>query len=532
MSGEVLWYGGTILPMTGPQDRAEALLVRQGRIAFVGTLAEARARCGPGVQPVNLRGRALLPAFIDAHSHLPLVAQFSAFADLAHCTSLAQLAAALRRYGRERAAGAVVGVNYDETLLREGRHPDRRLLDTVSRELPVLAYHVSGHVGVANSRLLALCGYTDASPDPAGGRLGRDAGGWLNGYLEETSALAPALQAAFARVPMEIPALYDAAQEQYLRCGVTTVQDGAGGADSMKLLSGLAEAGRLRVDVVSYVMPEPDVERQIAACAAHDRQYRGHYRIGGYKTVLDGSPQARTAWLSRPYEGSRDCAYPYKSDEAVYEICRRAVANRRQLLAHCNGDAACEQFLTQYARAFLESPDRPLLRPVMVHCQTVRDDQLDRMPALGMIPGFFVGHTWFWGDVHLQNLGAARGARISPVRSALERGLVYNLHQDSPVTRPDMLFSVWCAVNRRTRSGRSIGPEQAIGVYDALRGVTINAAYAYGEEQTKGSLEPGKLADLVVLDADPLAVDPAEVKDISVVATCKEGICLYGRPDA
>lgn len=169
-----------------------------------------------------------------------------------------------------------------------------------------------------------------------------------------------------------------------------------------------------------------------------------------------------------------------------------------------------------------------MLRPVMIHCQTVRDDQLDRMPALGMIPSIFVAHTYFWGDVHLKNLGPVRGARISPARSALERGLVYNFHQDTPVTKPDMMLTVWCAVNRRTRSGSPIGPEQAIGVYDALKGVTVNAAYAYGEEDAKGTLEEGKLADLVVLEANPLAADPAVLKDIAVAATYKEGVCLYG----
>lgn len=528
---ETLFYGGTILPMTGPQDRAEALLVRDGRILFAGPAAEARARCSPAAEWVDLGGRALLPAFIDAHSHLPLVAQYQACADLAGCTSLPQLADALRRYGQERAvgpAGVILGVNYDDNFLDEQAHPDRALLDSVSTEVPVLAYHISGHMGVANSRLLALCGYGDDSPDPAGGRLGRDAAGHLTGYLEETSALLPALRLAFGRLPSDSAAAFAAAQRAYLRHGVTTAQDGAGDAGSMATLAGLAAAGRLQLDVVSYVMPAADVEQQIAAHAAHDRQYAGHYRIGGYKTVLDGSPQGRTAWLSRPYEGTDDCAYPYMTDEALYDICRRALANRRQLLAHCNGDAASEQFLTQYARAWAESPGRPLLRPTMIHCQTVREDQLDRMPALGMIPSFFVGHTWFWGDVHLRNLGPARGARISPVRSARERGLVYNLHQDAPVTPPDMLFSVWCAVNRRTRSGQSIGPAQAVSVYDALKGVTINAAYAYHEEDRKGTLEPGKLADLVVLDADPLAVPPEAVREIPVTATYKEGTRLYG----
>lgn len=528
---EILFSGGTILPMTGEKARTEALLVRGGKIVYAGPLAGALARCGRAVRRVDLKGRALLPAFIDAHSHLPLLAQFITFADLSGCTCLADIAAALKRYKEERRIGpdgVIVGVNYDDNFLAEHVHPDKKLLDSVSTDTPVFVYHISSHMGVANGRLLELSGCTDATSDPEGGRLGRYEDGTLNGYVEEVSALEPVLAVVFARAGVDMAAQIEAAQQEYLRCGVTTVQDGAGSAQNMEMLASLAENGRLKVDVVSYVMAQRTTEQEISAYAAYDGTYKNHYKIGGYKVVLDGSPQGRTAWLSRPYAGSESCAYPYMRDEALYAVCRQAVAGHRQLLAHCNGDAASEQFLTQYTRAWEESPDRPLLRPVMIHCQTVRDDQLDRMKRLGMIPSFFVGHVDFWGDVHRRNLGPERAARISPARSALERGLVYNFHQDTPVTKPDMMHSVWCAVNRRTRSGAVLGPEQAIGVYDALKGVTCNAAYAYGEEHSKGTLEEGKLADLVILDRDPLKADPLSLRDIRVEATLKEGVCLYG----
>lgn len=527
---EILFSGGTILPMTGERDRAEALLVRNGKIVYAGPLAGAQARSSGAARQVHLQGRALLPAFIDAHSHFPLLAQFIGFADLSGCTCLADIAEALRAYQAEHRAGPegiLMGVNYDDNFLAEHTHPDRALLDSVSTDIPVFVYHISSHMGVANSRMLALSGYTDRSPDPAGGRLGRAEDGTLNGYIEEVSALLPVLAVAFARAKTDEDAQLEAAQQEYLRYGITTVQDGAGSAQTAQRLAAFADAGRLKVDTVTYWMAGADTEREIAACAERDGVYQAHYKIGGCKVVLDGSPQGRTAWLSRPYEGG-GCGYPYLSDEQLYQICRRAVAGHRQLLAHCNGDAASEQFLTQYARAWEESPDCPMLRPTMIHCQTVRDDQLDRMKALGMIPSLFVGHIYFWGDVHRKNLGPERAARISPARSALERGLAYNFHQDTPVTRPDMLHTVWCAVNRRTRSGACLGPEQAIGVYDALRGVTCNAAYAYGEEGTKGTLEEGKLADLVLLDRDPLRTAPMQLRDIRVLATLKEGVCLYG----
>lgn len=312
MAKEILFYGGTILPMTGEKDRAEALLVRDGRIAYVGTTDGARSLCGPDTEEADLKGKTLMPAFIDAHSHLPMAAQFSCFADLGGCTGPEQIVDALRAYQKAQHIGpdgVVLGVNYDNNFLPGYAHPDRALLDKVSTDLPVFALHVSGHMGVANSRLLELCGYTDATPDPEGGRLGRDADGRLTGYVEEVSAMAPVLMQAFSRVKMDMPAQMAAAQQQYLRYGVTTVQDGAGSPQSAQMLAGFAAAGLLKVDVVSYIMADT-AGQAFSACPDHDGKYQGHFKIGGCKVVLDGSPQGRTAWLSRPYEGSDFCASP------------------------------------------------------------------------------------------------------------------------------------------------------------------------------------------------------------------------------
>lgn len=531
MAKETLYYGGTILPMTGETDRAEALLVRGGRITAAGSLA-ALSAAAPGARRVDLAGKCLLPAFIDPHSHILMAAQFAAFADLSACTCMDDIADALNDYKKARGirpGEPIIGCNYDNNFLAENRHPDKTVLDRVSTENPIYIFHTSSHMGVANSKLLADVGYTADTPDPAGGHIGRMPGSnEPDGYLEEVSAFAPIVTKIFTELKMDLPAQFADAQRQYLSFGITTAQDGASGAMNVKTLAAFGQSGLLKLDVVSYVMAAPENTNVWEEYAPYVGHYRNRFKIGGLKTVLDGSPQGRTAWLSRPYEGSDNCAYPYMKDEALYAICTQALEKRLQLLAHCNGDAASEQFLTQYTRALKEHPDAPDLRPVMIHCQTVRDDQLDRMAEIGMLPSIFVGHTYYWGDVHLRNLGTERGSRVSPVKSALDRGMLYNFHQDTPVTKPNMLHSVWCAVNRLTRSGVSIGPEQAVSVYDALKGITCNAAYAYFEEDQKGTLEPGKLADLVVLGENPLSVDPMRIRDIPVLATIKEGEVVYG----
>jgi predicted amidohydrolase YtcJ len=223
------------------------------------------------------------------------------------------------------------------------------------------------------------------------------------------------------------------------------------------------------------------------------------------------------------------CGYPWLKDEQAEEFCRKALDDNRQILTHCNGDAASQQFLDAYEKAFAQStnPNKQNLRPVMIHCQTVRNDQLDRMAELKMIASIFVGHVYYWGDIHMKNFGPERGHHISPAKDALDRGLVVNFHQDTPVTKPNMMHTVWAAVNRKSRLGNLIGEEQKIGVYDALKAVTINAAYQYFEEDSKGSIRAGKRADLVVLDRNPLETDPAELKDIRVLETIKDGKTIY-----
>ena len=215
--------------------------------------------------------------------------------------------------------------------------------------------------------------------------------------------------------------------------------------------------------------------------------------------------------------------------EKVQTYIRNAIESGVQILAHCNGDAASQQWIDSFENAMEQCgvSKEDDLRPVMIHCQTVRKDQLLRMKTIGMIPSMFVDHVYYWGDIHLRNLGEERAEAISPAKSAFEQGLCVNFHQDSPVVPPDMLHTVWCAVNRLTREGKILGEEERVNVCEALKAVTINGAYAYFEEDKKGSIAEGKLADLVILDRNPLKTPVSELKDIKVTETLKEGETVY-----
>ena len=220
--------------------------------------------------------------------------------------------------------------------------------------------------------------------------------------------------------------------------------------------------------------------------------------------------------MTKPYEGEESYrGNPTKTNEEVENAVHKAVEEERQLLAHCNGDAAAEQYIQACQKQPIEKLKK--IRPVMIHAQTVRKDQLEEMKKIGMIPSFFIAHVYYWGDIHLKNLGEDRASSISPAKSAEELGLIYTFHQDSPVLPPNMLETIWCAVNRTTKNGVLLGKEEQISVYEALNAVTISAAYSYFEEEEKGSIRKGKKADFVLLDKNPLKVPKEEIKNIKVI---------------
>lgn len=531
---QTIYYGGDILTMKDKTEMPEAVLVKDGKILFVGELSRAEVLSGKNVQKFNLEGKTLMPAFIDAHSHISVAALFSNAVILTSCTSFAgirQTLSAHMQAEKEIPDEIVVGFGYDHNFLEEKRHPDKFVLDSVSDRVPILILHTSLHMGVVNSVFLKKIGIGAATQDPDGGKIGRvDGTSEPDGYLEEK-----ALQNMFPFLFQHLNGRYSEqivqVQNLYLSYGITTAQDGASGSSDIHSLSDAAKHNQLKIDIVSYALAgKEEPGESIRKYPEYDRMYTNHFKIGGYKLVLDGSPQGKSAWLTKPYAEEKEyCGYPTMKDTDVERYLCEAVDGNYQTLVHCNGDAAGDQFIRCYKSALKRSSNtnKNNLRPVMIHCQTVRDDQLDEMAALHMIPSIFVAHTYFWGDVHLKNLGAERGNRISPAHSALARGLKINFHQDSPVLPPDMLMTVWCAVNRQTRSGVPVGSDESIDVFDALKAVTINAAYEYFEENSKGTLEKGKLADMVVLDANPLRCNKKDIKNIKVVQTIKEGRTLY-----
>jgi predicted amidohydrolase YtcJ len=531
-------YVGRIITMDPSQPFAEAVLVEGERIVAVGGKELRKAHEGDA-RVVELGRRAMLPGFIDAHGHLTATAAYINFVNLSPppvgpVADVARLQTTLREHiERERipAGRWVVGVGYDDSLLKEKRHPTRDDLDVVSREHPIFIVHVSGHLSVGNSALLSQVGISSETVDPPGGAYRRRADSREpNGVFEEM-----AHYAVMARLPRPNPdgALIGLQKTlAYLASrGLTTVQDGGANAENLQLLQSAAQNGLLNLDVVAYRYWSPigmALPKEFVS-----NEYQNRFRVDGVKIILDGSPQGKTAFLSRPYTVppvGRDASYrgyPSLPEPVVQKAVTAALQARVPLLAHANGDAAAEILIDAVdAAAVAEAP-----RVVMIHSQTVRDDQLDRMARLRITPSFFVSHTFFWGDWHREEtLGVERAIRISPTRSATERGIRYTLHNDPPVVPPDMIRTLWSATTRRTRSGEVLGREQRASTHEALAGITLDAARQYGEEASKGSISAGKQADFVIVDQDPLAMDPENLLQLQVLETISRGKTVFLAP--
>ena len=527
---KTIYFGGPIITME-PDSTPSALLVEGGKIRKLGEKEELLALC-PDAQLYDLKGHTLLPAFIDPHSHITSFANTLGLVDLDDVGSFDEIAQRIDAYRKERNIQPgqwIIGRGYDHNTLEEGRHPDKFSLDKAAPQNPVLIAHRSGHMGVANSLGLQELGIDASTENPSGGMIGRVEGSKEpSGYLEENAFIV----LASSRMPRpsleQLMDQMEEAQNIYASFGITTAQDGATRAAEWKLLESLAQQGRLKLDTIAYVDLK-NAKEVMEGNPSYIEQYHNHLKIGAYKIFLDGSPQGRTAWMTKPYlGGDADYkGYPIYDDATVEGFMETALKEGRQILAHCNGDAASDQMIHAYKAAAQKLGEPADGRPVMIHCQLTRGDQLAEMAKLGMVASIYVAHTYYWGDVHLKNFGEERGGHVSPAGSAIRNHVVYTFHQDTPVLLPDMITTLWCAVNRVTRAGVPLAEEEKVSVYDALKGITCNAAYQYFEEDRKGSLKEGKLADLVILDQNPLEIDPKDLRSIQVLSTIKEGEPIY-----
>ena len=537
--------GGPIVTVDPAHPAAEAVAIAGGRIVAVGAEADVMQHRGPDTVVTELAGRTLVPGFVDGHSHFASIVDVQTQAlcaspPMGTCRSVADVIAQLKAVEERRKLGSgkfVVGFGYDPDLLAEKRAPTKQELDAAFPDNPVILIHVSGHGGMLNSKALAAYGVTAATPTPSGGVIGREPGSnEPDGLLFET-----AFMPVFEKMPGpdldEQLSLVGSGQELYLREGITTAQEGATTKSQYHLLRLAAARGLLRLDVVALPIIF-DVDEIFAGRPLRDEpNYTNRLRIGGVKMLVDGSPQGKTAFFTTPYltggpSGQKDWRGESTVPQPVInEMVKKVYDGGATLFVHCNGDAGIDALLEAHRFASGDDPTKPR-GTVGIHSQFIRRDQLEKYKAWGITPSFFTIHCFYFGDTHLANRGATQADFISPMRSARALGLKPANHTDFNVAPLDQIFTMHTAVNRVSRSGRVMGADERVTPLEALEAITIDGARMYGEEDRKGSIEPGKLADLVILSANPLAVDHSAIEDIRVEETLKEGVTVWRREAA
>jgi len=537
---DTIYAGGPILTIDDAQPTAEAVAVKDGRIIAVGDLDEVSVHDGEATERFDLAGRAMLPGFFDSHGHVVMGGLQALSANLlappdGEVTDIASLQSTLATWADRNAEAVqrvnmIIGFGYDNAQLAEVRHPTREDLDAVSTEVPIMIVHQSGHIGVANSKALEMAGIDASTEDPAGGVIRRGSDGEPNGVLEEYAFFTTLIPMLAQLGPEGLTAFAKAGAELWASFGYTTAQDGRSSAGIVEALKAVDAAGDLPIDVVAF----PDaLESRDYIEANVSRDYSGRVRVAGCKLTIDGSPQGFTALRDRPYF---DPVGDYPPGYAGYAAITMAqaqdavdwcIGNGIQVITHANGEGASDMLIAALGAA-PEAPEGVDTRPVLIHGQFLREDQVDSFRELGVFPSLFPMHTFYWGDWHRDHtVGPVNADNISPTGWVRQRGMMFGSHHDAPVAFPDSMRILSATVTRRTRSGDILGPDQRVDVMTALKAMTIWPAWQHFEEEQKGSIEVGKIADFVILSDDPTAVSPERLAELSVLTTIKEGETIF-----
>jgi predicted amidohydrolase YtcJ len=532
-----LWHHGTIITMDGPAPRTvQAVVARGGKIVFAGPLAQARKIAGPRAEDHDLHGATMLPGFVDAHSHFSMLMQVATGIDLdAAGTAPRDIPELIGRVRAGIAAkqipegGWVIVWNYKDAALAEQRHVTRDDLDAAFPQHKVVLTHFTGHGIIANSAAMAAAGVANDAADPPGGLFLRDAKGRLNGGAFE-AALLPFFKVIPRPTQAQMEGALDATQMSYARNGYTHAQDGATQLPELNFLLSPTAKSAMKIDLAVL----PHVVALDALLARQDLamgQYQGHTKVQGIKFTLDGSPQARTAFFTRDYaNGSPDGKHPWHGQpivtQAEFDAAAKAVHTRGwQMFVHANGDAAIDMAIKGFDALGIKAKDNR--RPVVIHSQFQRRDHLPAYQRIGVGPAYFSNHTYYFADVHRSNFPAEVVGFISPFKAAMKAGLHPSNHSDAPVTTLNPFIQLWSSMARTSLTGVVNGPDQRLSAYEGLQMLTTGPAWQIFEENRKGRIKAGLLADFVVLNKNPLTTPLDQIRSIRVMQTVKEGQSIY-----
>ncbi len=387
-----------------------------------------------------------------------------------------------------------------------------------------------------NSKALEVLGINANTPNPEGGSIYREEDGVTpNGLMAENAHISALIKLLPKFTPQQSIDMLMQAQQIYLANGFTTIQDGRTSPHILQGLAQAAKAGYFKADVVAYPDLVANLQDPLLDSPLMSRTYTDHFRIGGVKLTFDGSPQGKTAWFTHPYfqppehESDGYSGHPLFADDAeARRLMEMAYTNGWQVMVHANGDAAIDQLIRLTDAVQREIPEVDDRRTVLIHGQYLRPDQIPQLATLGIFPSLYPMHTFYWGDWHRDSVaGPERAKFISPTGAMYRSGMQFSIHSDAPVTFPNSMRILHSATNRVTRSNLILGPEERLDALTALKAMTIWPAYQHFEEHSKGSIEKGKVADLVILSHNPVTLDREQLLGVKVLETIKGGETLF-----
>lgn len=523
---EIILYNANVLTVDDGLPRAQAIAIAKERLLAVGSNDEVRALAVARTKQIDLGGKTVVPGFIDAHTHPAVAGRMHLRQVDCDLRSIRAIQEAIRERALKTPAGEwVLGFKYDDTKTEEGRPLTRQDLDAVASEHPVYISHRGGHTAYVNSAAFRAAAISEGTKDPPGGKFDRDADGKLTGRISERAT------EPFDKLIPETNSRADFREgvklisQMMSRAGITSAHDAYGSPDDLRAYQDAQRAGELSVRIYCLI-GSTHLDRMLAAGV---RTGLGDewVRVGAMKMTCDGSISERTARLSQPYVGRPDdFGIIVTKEEELYEKARKAHEADWQLGIHANGDVAIETVLRIYERLQREHPRRdPRFR--IEHCTVVNNILVKRMRALGVIPTPFASYVYYHGE-KMREYGAERLNQMFALRSFLDEGVRVAPGSDYPPGPFEPMMALQSAVTRTDMKGTVWGPKQKVTVEEALRTQTLHGAYASFEEDVKGSITPGKLADLVVLGRDPLREDPSSLVSISIERTMVDGRWVHG----
>jgi predicted amidohydrolase YtcJ len=536
-SGITVFVNGTVLPVDAAFSEYEALAISGNKILAVGSRDDVLAAAGRGAKTIDLAGRVVLPGFIEPHMHFALMAGLGHLEDIGpfQQPKFDDTLNALREIAAAAGPGEwVMGRQFDPILLDPPRDLTTRDLDSVVSDRPAFILNASGHIAYVNSNALELAGISHNTEDPPGGEFGRYDDGSPNGVLYGQAAymglmlrneqVTERMQSGFVSAGREVG-------EAAAALGITTLCDQATGAVAgpaeLRSYRAMYDAGLMKARIRAYAYSEQPAWYEADVEAG---QGDALMRLAGWKIVTDGSNQGFTGRQRGPYFTRDTVGIFYVEPDALREMVIDRGRKGWPLSLHGNGDAAIDSILDAVEAARAEGTDVQSLRCRIEHCSILHDDQIQRMQTLGMVPSFLINHVHYWGHVMRDEVFGPEKVQLLDRCGAVEKaGLNWVMHTDAPVSPLGSLHKIRVAVARDlwNEPDTILAPDERVSVEAAIRSVTRNAAWACHSEHEIGSLEHGKLADLVVLEEDPRAVEPTTISDIRISETWMDGNRVY-----